>query len=91
MVQIIKDWQGNEIGIVPGKNENPMLIHGRGPSGKQCGDCAHLIRNHHRSAVHFKCECYKLTHGAATDIKLKWPACKKFEQQVGGRDTIYTE
>jgi hypothetical protein len=84
-------WNGQEIGLVPDKGQNPMLRHGSGPEGKTCGDCAHLLKNNHRGCLYWKCDLYKLSHGGASDFRKKWPACKKFEQQAGARETIYSE
>src|SRR5947209_5246716 len=58
MSTIIRDWNNNEIGIVPDKGENPMLVHGYGPRGATCKECVHLLRNSHHNQTYYKCEKY---------------------------------
>jgi hypothetical protein len=54
---------------------------GSGPPLKTCGDCAHLRFT--GSAKHYpKCGLVKFTHGDATTIRMRSPACAKFEQHV---------
>ena len=47
---------------------------GSGPVGETCRSCRHAVRNYAR---YYKCALMKKawSHGAATDIKLRWPAC----------------
>ena len=57
---------------------NPCLIEfGEGPMYKQCRDCAHMVANR-QSAVYWKCDLRKNTHGAGPDHRVKWPACARF-------------
>lgn len=56
---------------------------GSGPEGKTCKDCEHSYL-HHTSAARknwYKCALVKPTHGAATDLRLKWAACRLFKQK----------
>ena len=75
------DWQGKVIGELPGKGENPMLVHGRGPEGARCGTCVFLLKGQYHNVTYQKCSLYKLTHGAASDFRAKWPACSKYEKK----------
>lgn len=54
---------------------------GTGPAGKACRDCAHL-RHTGNVKKHPKCGKVKYTHGDATTIKTRTPACRVFEQCV---------
>lgn len=50
---------------------------GTGPTGETCGTCVHAVQ----VDGFYKCKLIesKWTHGYGTDIKLKSPACSKFE------------
>lgn len=54
---------------------NPMTAVYGIRKGETCSSCEHLIR--HRRW--FKCQLRRNTHGAATDHRMNWPACGKFE------------
>jgi len=85
--QRLLDW--NDQPIEPpqqeSKQDNPCLaLHGPGPEGVTCKDCIHFRYPLHRSGVrHWKCDLRKLTHGAATDHRVGWPACGKYEKREG--------
>jgi hypothetical protein len=44
-----------------------------------CGECAHAVQVGHNTRTYWKCDLVRITRGAGTDIRLKWPACEKFE------------
>lgn len=50
------------------------------PGDKRCGNCAHH-QSHEwygsRKKIYHKCDIHRLgmSHGAASDIRLMWPAC----------------
>jgi hypothetical protein len=46
-------------------------------NGETCATCAHL-RQHRYANTYYKCE-YNDTGSAATDIRLGWPACTRWE------------
>lgn len=76
------DWSGSPI-AAPVKHENPCVdLYGPGPKGKQCKDCAKLIC-FAASSNFYKCRLRKVTHGKATDQKVRWAACGRFEQRTG--------
>lgn len=50
----------------------------RGSEGLTCGDCAHKLSQEHHGRTYLKCD-YSITSGAATDLRLWWPACVRFE------------
>lgn len=50
------------------------LLEPQGPA-TTCGSCFHAIATGSRSHHYWKCELVPRSHGAATDIRLSWPAC----------------
>jgi hypothetical protein len=59
---------------------NPVIAaYGVGPEGRQCKDCTHLC-SHGRGKTFYKCDLRNITHGAATDHRIAWPACGKFDE-----------
>lgn len=58
---------------------NPCIqMFGRGPDGARCKGCAHLYANQ-KSKRYYKCKLRDFSHGPATDHKVNWVACGKFE------------
>lgn len=54
------------------------------PEGGTCGTCAHLVERSY-DKVYRKCELGPVTKGEATDVRLWWPACVRYEErQVEG-------
>jgi len=54
---------------------------GSGPEGQTCGTCRHASAIDHNARRYYKCgkcRCY-WTHGAGSDIKLKWAACREWQ------------
>ena len=49
-------------------------------NGKTCGDCIHAIA-FQAGARWYKCDLMKNTGGTATDLKVGWPACVKWEER----------
>jgi hypothetical protein len=67
------------------ESPNPAVDdYGPGPEGATCGECVHLVALHY-SRTYYKCEAWKLTHGAATDFRKKWPACERY-YKLGSED-----
>jgi ribosomal protein L37AE/L43A len=61
-------------------NSNPMVaLHGHYP-GHECKECSHL-RPVRMARTYWKCDLRPLTHGPATDHRVHWPACAKFEER----------
>lgn len=56
---------------------------GGGPRGETCGSCEHIVRTGTCRRTYFKCALIKWTHGAATDIRKRDPACGRWEQPEG--------
>ena len=62
---------------------NPCIaLYGAGPEDTTCKDCIHLRYPHNYPTRHWKCDLRKLTHGTATDHKVNWPACARYEKRT---------
>lgn len=77
------DWflkQVEKAGYVEVKGKiNPCLaLHGKGPDGKRCKECALLYR-HGNQGRYLKCELRTFTRGPGSDHRANWPACGKFQ------------
>lgn len=60
---------------------NPMVRQfGQAPQGRQCKGCVHLFLQPGVAGRYFKCDLRGVTRGAATDHRVRWPACAKFEE-----------
>lgn len=44
-------------------------------NGETCRSCRHP----RKAGEYWKCQIGPLSHGPATDLRLKWPACEKWE------------
>lgn len=51
---------------------------GTGPAGETCRTCRNVHR-HQTQRTYFKCALTEWTFGPATDIRLKDPACRKWQ------------
>ncbi len=62
--------------------QHPMGGRLRDPAGESCGSCAHATaRNERSESTFWKCGLMRKawTSGPGTDIRLKWPACERWE------------
>lgn len=59
--------------------KRPFELFGVGPKGKTCRTCAHLLSGKYHNRTYHKCLIWVVSHSAATDIRLKWPACGRWE------------
>lgn len=63
------------------KRINPCLaVYGTMP-GKKCKDCNRLVKVS-MSRTYYKCEMRRMSHSAASDHRVNWNACGKFEERV---------
>jgi len=70
----------------PAKKRNPMLrLHGPALDGLTCRTCVHLVA-HHYQRTYYKCDLRKITGGPATDHRVGWPACGRYEAHETGRE-----
>jgi hypothetical protein len=59
---------------------NPCVqVFGKGPDGAICKSCAYLFAHQPGNKRFYKCELRNFTHGAASDHKVRWPACGRYE------------
>lgn len=54
----------------------------RQPPGETCGSCKHHYAKRYSKTFH-KCDFTNDTGGPATDIRVRWPACSKWEAKEG--------
>lgn len=67
-------------------NPNPCVqMWGLGPAGATCKTCIHLT-SHKQSKTWYKCSLRGVTHGAKSDQKLRWDACKRYELKLLPRE-----
>lgn len=60
----------------------PLLPTDRQPyDGARCGNCKHAQLHSNGNRAWWKCGLVPVTSGPGTDIRLKWPACVKWERQ----------
>ena len=79
------DWFGQPIEVKQKPaNPNPCITaFGEGPPGQTCKGCVHLRYPLGFATRHWKCDRRTLTHGKATDHKVSYPACAKYEKREG--------
>jgi hypothetical protein len=49
--------------------------------GARCGDCRHVVTRSFANN-YYKCDLARCSAGAATDWRLRWPACGRFERRA---------
>lgn len=61
---------------------NPCVAaFGPGPDGRVCGDCVHIWARGDTAGTYYKCDLRRVTGGAASDHRVGWPACARFEER----------
>lgn len=61
---------------------NPMVYkHGPGPEGKRCKTCRHVVSIRPGQNRYWKCDRRSLSHSQTSDHRLKWPACRLYEEE----------
>jgi hypothetical protein len=65
---------------------------GSGPKGQTCGTCAKCVCRQFRHKRYYKCHVLMKTWtgGAATDIKLRDPACRSWEPRIDKVEVVTT-
>ncbi len=62
---------------------NPCTsLYGYGPDGQTCKGCMHLRYSNASRNRYWKCDLRTLTHGSATDHKVSFPACGRYEKRT---------
>lgn len=60
---------------------NPCVyVFGPGPEGKTCKTCAHLVRRDY-AKTYYKCDKRSMSRSEATDHRVGWRACGKYEEE----------
>lgn len=54
---------------------------GSGPPGETCGSCRHHYKRQ-SAGVYHKCDLLKPTKGPGTDIRVRSPACSRWEKKA---------
>lgn len=63
------------------QSPNPMVrAFGFGPAEKNCQTCLHLVIHQPGQNRYYKCRLRGITNGPATDHRVRWPACGKYEE-----------
>lgn len=61
---------------------NPLIrFFGTGPQGTKCKTCKHLVINQPGQNKYYKCFKRGITNGAATDHRVGWQSCGKYQEQ----------
>lgn len=79
------DLFGNEDAPVQKKRRYKTMQEMYGTiEGKTCISCAHCNYSRNYSHNYWKCELWEISHGNATDIRLRNTACSKYVER--GKD-----
>ena len=64
-------------------------IPGTGPEGEKCRTCRHAVKRSGNARDYWKCSLMKArwTGGYGSDIRLKSPACSKWERKAAMKET----
>jgi hypothetical protein len=54
-------------------------LYGVDSDGRQCGKCLHCFAPGGVAGTYYKCRHSPITSGPATDWRVRWPACGRFE------------
>ncbi len=70
------------LGFGPTSTEpNPCVrLYGYGPEGETCKTCGLLIVNPFAGRRYYKCDLRRMSRCAATDHRVSWRACGKWEE-----------
>ena len=65
-------------------NDNPMVRkHGKGPDGVRCKTCRHMTTSGGGFVrTYWKCSRRGISRSTATDHRLKWDACRLYEEET---------
>jgi hypothetical protein len=78
---------GEDPALFPDEPNYMVRKNGYGPKGKTCKTCHYLIKTKYHGKVYYKCDWRGITASAASDIRLKWNACRLYEEQDGIQST----
>ena len=59
---------------------NPCVrLWGVGPDEAKCKTCTHLVARRYYPRTYYKCDLRKMSASTATDHRVSWRACGKYE------------
>lgn len=66
------------------KGKHPATLLPLLGSDATCGGCAHHQALDHHNRTFHKCDVHRLgiSHSSASDVRVSWPACVRFEQEA---------
>lgn len=73
-------WLSDQMAKSPAEPNPCRRFHGPGPEGVTCTNCTHLYAVH-KSKTYWKCNLRKHTNGPASDHRVRWLACAKYEKE----------
>lgn len=63
---------------------NPCVrLFGEGPEGAKCKTCALLLTTYGAGRKYYKCSLRRMSRCEATDHRVSWRACAKWEDSRG--------
>lgn len=77
--QTVDTLWGPETIPVIGNLDAYAAVPGSGPVGQTCKTCAHAFRQGGTAGRYWKCGLVPTTRGPATDIRIRSPACSKWQ------------
>lgn len=93
-----KRRDGQSYGAAMTERKRHMLEQGMHPAtgvalrtglADSCGTCKNCVLTGNGNSSFYKCKLVHNTHGSATDIRLKWPACIKWERLEGEHEVFF--
>lgn len=83
--ELFDEWAAKQPKL-PALPRNPCTAAkvGSGPQGETCGSCAFKLRVKYHDKSYLKCGLMEKhwTHGGASDIRAKWPACREWKAKA---------
>jgi len=81
-VDELSEAKGMAIEVLRERMPNPMVYkHGAGPEGAKCKTCRHVVQIRPGQNRYWKCDRRSLSHSQTSDHRLKWPACRLYEEE----------
>lgn len=63
--------------------KNPCVkLYGAGPEAETCKHCTYLTLQRYTAKNYYKCKLRTITRGPATDHRVNWKACAKFQEKL---------
>jgi hypothetical protein len=81
-------------GMARTRRNNDLIARGVHPitrlelraEGGTCATCAYAVKEDHGARHYWKCWAVPVTHGAATDLRISWPACTRYVDRAVTRE-----